>query len=87
MNIDAAISYFGSKQKLADAVGVSAAAVSQWGNAIPQLRQFQIQALTAGRLQAESQLAPTMDESCASPTSSTRGPDGSVDLSSIGAPQ
>jgi DNA-binding transcriptional regulator YdaS (Cro superfamily) len=51
-----AISHFGSVSALAEALGVSAGAVSQWEE-IPAGRQFQLQVLTAGRLIADSVIA------------------------------
>ena len=47
-----AIAYFGTQQALADAIGVSSAAVTQWGENVPPLRQLQLQQLTLGKLKA-----------------------------------
>lgn len=47
-----AIEYFGTQQALAEAIGVSSAAIAQWGETVPPLRQLQIQQLTLGKLQA-----------------------------------
>lgn len=45
-----AVQLFGGKSKLAQALGISAAAVSQWGRFPPVLRQYQLHALSGGRL-------------------------------------
>ena len=47
-----AIEYFGTQQALADAIGVSSAAIAQWGDTVPPLRQLQLQQLTLGKLKA-----------------------------------
>lgn len=50
MDIDSVIQHFGSSKALQDALGVTKAAISQWrASGIPNLRQFQIQALTGGK--------------------------------------
>lgn len=48
-----AIAHFGSASKLATAIKIAPAAVSQWGETIPQLRAYQIERLTGGKLKAE----------------------------------
>jgi transcriptional repressor of cell division inhibition gene dicB len=35
------VSFFGSKQKVADAVGTTHSAVSQWGEFVPDSRNFE----------------------------------------------
>lgn len=45
-----AVRFFNGKSKLAAALGVSPAAVSQWGDVVPLLRQFQLQCLSGGKL-------------------------------------
>ena len=47
-----AIEAFGSAKALADALGITEAAVSQWGEAIPMLRKYQIEKLLEGGKQA-----------------------------------
>jgi DNA-binding transcriptional regulator YdaS (Cro superfamily) len=42
-----AIKIFGSAKALADALGISEAAVSQWGHAVPELRVYQIRCIAA----------------------------------------
>ncbi|BAQ75267.1 uncharacterized protein POS17_3573 [Pseudomonas sp. Os17] len=49
-----AVTFFKSKSKLAAALGISPAAVSQWGVRVPQLRQYQLQALSGGELKVSS---------------------------------
>lgn len=57
MNIDDAIKYFGSKKKLADALGIRPSAVTQWGVDIPAIRQFQIQVISKNKLKADQKAA------------------------------
>lgn len=45
-----AVTFFRGKAKVAAALGISPAAVSQWGDFVPQLRQFQLHALSGGKL-------------------------------------
>lgn len=45
-----AINYFGSKAKLAKALGVSQPAVSRWGVHIPEKRAARLSLMTAGKL-------------------------------------
>ncbi|MBB3103765.1 Cro/CI family transcriptional regulator [Azomonas macrocytogenes] len=52
-----ATAYFGSKKKLAEALGISPSAVTMWGSVIPELRQFQLERLTNGALKASSKKA------------------------------
>lgn len=52
-----AIKHFGSASKLARALRISRAAVSRWPeNTVPALRQFQLEALTGGKLTADPDL-------------------------------
>jgi hypothetical protein len=44
--------HFGSKTKLADALGISPSAVTMWGETVPEARQFQLQVLTSGKFKA-----------------------------------
>mgnify|MGYP000722136419 CR=1 FL=1 len=57
MNIDDAIKYFGSKKKLAEALGIRPSAVTQWGVDIPTTRQFQIQVISKNKLKADQKAA------------------------------
>ncbi|WP_088211118.1 Cro/CI family transcriptional regulator [Shewanella sp. Shew256] len=54
----AAIDHFGSQVKLAAAIGVSQAAISKWPDDVPELRAYQIELLTEGKLKAVSPLLP-----------------------------
>lgn len=47
------INYFGSAAELARKLNISEAAVSQWGDTIPQGRAYQIEVLTGGALKAD----------------------------------
>ncbi|MNJ10050.1 DNA-binding transcriptional regulator DicC [compost metagenome] len=57
MNIEDAVKYFGSKTKLADALGIRPSAVTQWGDEIPAIRQFQIQVISKNKLKADQKVA------------------------------
>lgn len=48
-----ALEYFGSRKRLAQALDVWPHAISRWGEYPPELRQYQIERLTGGELQAE----------------------------------
>jgi hypothetical protein len=52
-----AINHFGSQVELAKALEITEGAVSQWGDHPPVLRQYQIQALTKGKLKADPKKA------------------------------
>lgn len=49
-----ALDLLGSQVALAVALGISQSSVAQWGDYPPALRQLQIEALTGGKLRAES---------------------------------
>jgi DNA-binding transcriptional regulator YdaS (Cro superfamily) len=53
MTKQSAIEHYGTAAALAQALGVSRAAVSQWIS-VPLLRQYQIQVLTNGTLKADT---------------------------------
>lgn len=84
MKTDQAVSHFGSKKKLAEALDISPSAVTLWGEEIPRLRQFQIQMLTGGLLNAELTTPPNLNKSSAKALGCASGSDGSVNPSSIG---
>ena len=46
------INHFRSAAELAKKLNISEAAISQWGETIPQGRAYQIEVLTAGKLKA-----------------------------------
>ena len=46
------LEFFGSASKAACALGISIAAISQWGDEVPELRAFQIEKITKGKLKA-----------------------------------
>lgn len=50
MKTKTAADFFGSKKKLADALGISPSAVTMWGDEVPELRQYQIERITKGRV-------------------------------------
>lgn len=52
-----AITYFGSVGALAEKLGITGAAVSQWGDDIPVRRAYEIERMTNGALRVDSQSA------------------------------
>lgn len=44
---------YGSQYAVAEALGIKQPSVARWGEFPPELRQLQIEALTAGELRAE----------------------------------
>ena len=52
MKTEAVIEHFGTKAAVARALGVSMAAVSQWGEMVPVGRAYQIEVITGGALKA-----------------------------------
>lgn len=52
MTKEEAVKFYGSQSKLAKALGINPASVSQWGDDVPALRAFQIERLTNGKLKA-----------------------------------
>lgn len=50
MHTNEAIEYYGSATKLADALHITKAAISQWGDVVPELRALQLEKLTNGNL-------------------------------------
>ena len=61
-----AISLFGSKSEIARLLGISKTSVQEWGDVVPDLRQFQLEELSryvfdpngTAPLQVESRLRP-----------------------------
>lgn len=49
-----AVNYFGSASRVAEALNLTRAAVSQWPEVVPELRQLQLERITGGKLKAES---------------------------------
>jgi hypothetical protein len=45
MKTEEAVKIFGSVRQLADAIGISEQAVYKWGENVPELRRYQIEAL------------------------------------------
>ena len=54
MKTQDAISHFGSRKKLAEALGITdVSAIAHWGSYVPWSRQHQLQVITCGRLVAD----------------------------------
>lgn len=52
MNKKTAIIFFGNGVNLAKALGINPSAVYQWPETIPQLRAYEIERITNGKLKA-----------------------------------
>lgn len=52
MNTQEAANHFGSKVKLARALGIRPSAITGWGDTPPLVRQYQIQVLSKNKLKA-----------------------------------
>ena len=52
MDKQTVLDHFGSVGAAAKAIGVTSAAISQWGDKIPKLRECQIELITGGALVA-----------------------------------
>lgn len=57
MKTKQAADFFGSKKKLATALGISPSAVTMWGEDVPELRQYQIERLTKGKVKHTAKAA------------------------------
>lgn len=57
MKTKQAAEFFGSKKKLANALGISPSAVTMWGDDVPELRQYQIEQLTKGKVKHTAKAA------------------------------
>jgi len=53
MNTNDVVKHYGSRAKIAEELNMHPTAVSHWGKRPPDLRQFQIQVLTDGKLLAD----------------------------------
>ncbi|ABC27499.1 uncharacterized protein conserved in bacteria, prophage-related [Hahella chejuensis KCTC 2396] len=51
-----AVAYFGGKSKLANALGVAPASVSQRGEFLPMLRAYQVERMTGGKLRVRKRV-------------------------------
>lgn len=53
MKTQEAIDHFGTPAALAEALGITREAIYQWGDEVPEARQYQLHLLTGGKLQAD----------------------------------
>ncbi|CAK2030993.1 transcriptional repressor of cell division inhibition gene dicB [Vibrio crassostreae] len=53
MKLNEAIKKVGSKAEICRLLKVSASAVTQWGEDVPELRQYQLEVLTNGKLKSD----------------------------------
>lgn len=57
MKTQDAADFFGSRVKLAKALGISPAAITGWGEYPPITRQYQIQVMSKNKLKADQKAA------------------------------
>ena len=48
-----AVNFFGSQASLARSLGIYKTAVANWKGSVPNLRQYQIEVITKGKLKAD----------------------------------
>lgn len=65
MKTDTAIEHFGNRAAIAKALGISRAAVSKWGDVVPEGSAYKLESLTAGALRADSSLYGRREEAAA----------------------
>ncbi len=53
MTTDEAITYFGGRKKMAEALGIWPHGTYRWGESPPKLRQFQMERLSDGELKVD----------------------------------
>ena len=56
MYTETVISYFGSRNKLAKALGIRRQAIQAWGSIIPMGRAYQLENITDGKLKVKPKL-------------------------------
>lgn len=54
MTLDQARVYFGNYARLAEALGISRGAITQWNGSIPEPRQIELHRITKGALKADA---------------------------------
>jgi len=47
------LEYFGGARQTAEALGISATAVYQWGDEVPRTRQAHVEAVTKGKIKRD----------------------------------
>ena len=60
MNKEAAIAHFGGALKLSKALGLSPAAISQWGETVPVRRAYELERVTNGALKVNHSNEPEL---------------------------
>lgn len=56
-----AVSFFGSQQAVADALGIHKSSISQWGEDVPALRAYQLKEIMAVRRNGGGDCVPSDD--------------------------
>lgn len=47
------LAHFGTQEAVGNALGISQAAVAQWGDDVPMLRAYELERITRGKLKVE----------------------------------
>lgn len=66
MKLADAVGHFGSKNRLAKALGLARSSVTGWGEDIPWLRQCELQVITGGELVADAQPSSPQEDTARS---------------------
>jgi DNA-binding transcriptional regulator YdaS (Cro superfamily) len=56
MLLSTALQYYKNKAAIARALGISRAAISQWGDVVPESSAYKLQVLNRGKLKVDSSL-------------------------------
>lgn len=56
MTLEQAREFYGNYAKVADALGISRGAITQWAGEIPEQRQIELHRITKGALKADSKI-------------------------------
>lgn len=56
------VKYFGSKPKVAKELKVTKQAIGKWGEEVPELRQYQLEVITSGKLKSDFTLIKICNE-------------------------
>jgi len=54
MTLEDAREHYGNYAKLAEALGISRSAITQWDGVVPEARQLELQKITKGALRADA---------------------------------
>lgn len=53
-----AVNFYGTRTKLADALGINKSAISNWGTVVPKGRAYELEKITHGKLRVNPDFYP-----------------------------